>query len=249
VGRRQTPEIGTVRGHPRRPPPCPDPEAFVSQLGAPGLASRHAGRLTVNVQNVNPAPWDWQVFGTVLSVIFLAQLPGKSALTALVLSSRYRALPVLLGAALALAAHSVIAVATGGLLSLLPARPVHIAAGLLFMVSAIFVWRGRPRAGEQAEASGSQGTAGFTQAFGISFTATFVAEWGDLTQLATAALAARYGELLVVLAGAAIGLWAATGIAILIGGALGHLLRPALVQRIAAVVFAALGVALVMGIL
>ena len=192
--------------------------------------------------------WDWQVFGTVFGVIFLAQLPGKSALTALVLSSRFRALPVLLGAALALAAHSVIAVAAGGLLSLLPARPIHVGAGLLFMVSAIFMWRGQAPESERSEASRSQSAVSFTRAFGMSFTVIFVAEWGDLTQLATAALAARYGAPVVVLAGAALGLWAATGIAILIGGALGHLLRPALVQRIAAVVFAALGVALLMGI-
>src|SRR5579872_954607 len=53
---------------------------------------------------------DWRLVWTVLGIVFLAQLPGKSALTALVLSSRHRLLPVLLGAALALAAHSVIAV-------------------------------------------------------------------------------------------------------------------------------------------
>lgn len=203
----------------------------------------------MNVPNANPALWNWRTFGTVFGVIFLAQLPGKSALTALVLSSRYRAVPVLLGASLSLALHSVVAVGAGGLLSLLPPRPIHLMAGLLFMVSAIFVWRGRPREGERAVASESQRRAGFTQAFGMSFTAIFVAEWGDLTQLATAALAARYGEPVVVLAAAVLGLWAATGIAILVGGVLGHLLQPVLVQRIAAVVFACLGVALVTGIL
>ena len=36
--------------------------------------------------------------------------------------------------------QSVVAVAAGGLLSLLPARPVHVGAGLLFLVSAIFMW-------------------------------------------------------------------------------------------------------------
>ncbi|MGA7123312.1 MAG: TMEM165/GDT1 family protein [Polyangiaceae bacterium] len=199
----------------------------------------------MNLQSVNPAVWDWQVFGTVFGVIFLGQLPGKSALTALVLSSRYRALTVLLGAALALAVHSLIAVAAGGLLSLLPTRPIRIAAGLLFIVSAIFMWRGQTQESEPSEASGAMSP---TRAFGMSFTAIFVAEWGDLTQLATAALAARYGEPVVVLAAAVLGLWAATGIAILIGGMLGRLLRPALVQRIAAAVFAALGVALVTGI-
>ena len=202
----------------------------------------------MNLQNVAPSGWDWPIFGTVFGVIFLAQLPGKSALTALLFSARNSTVPVLLGAALALSAHSFIAVAAGGLLSLLPPRPIHIGAGLLFMGSAIFVWRGEFREGEQVERSTSRETSSFVQAFAMTFMAVFVAEWGDLTQLATATLAARYREPVVILAAAVLGLWAATGIAILIGRVLGHLLRPALVRRIAALAFAALGVALVMGI-
>lgn len=201
----------------------------------------------MNVQNGHPSVSDWRIFGTAFAVVFLAQLPGKSALTALVFSSRYRTLPVLFGAGLALAAHSVIAVAAGGLLSLLPARPIHVAAGLLFMVSAIFVWRGRPQEGERSVVLRAERAVNFMRAFGLTFTAIFVAEWGDLTQLATAALAARYGKPVPVLVAAVLGLWIATGIAILIGRVLGDRLRPAFVQTLAAAAFGALGVALIIG--
>ena len=86
-------------------------------------------------------PLDLKVFATVFGVIFLAELPDKTALAALLLATRYRAAPVLLGAALALMVQSIVAVAAGGLVSLLPARPVHIGAGVLLLVSAVVLWR------------------------------------------------------------------------------------------------------------
>ncbi len=198
---------------------------------------------------MNSTTSDWRLLSTVLGVVFVAQLPGKSALTALVLASRNRLAPVLAGACLALAAHSAIAVATGGLLSLLPARPVHIGAGLLFVTSAILMWRARPEEPESEGAFSQRRSAPFVRVFAIALTAVFVAEWGDLTQLATAALAARYGRPLPVFAGAVLGLWAATTVAILVGRGMGHLLRPRLTQRIAAGVFGALGLALLAGFL
>jgi putative Ca2+/H+ antiporter (TMEM165/GDT1 family) len=194
--------------------------------------------------------WDWQILGTVFGVVFLAQLPGKSALTALVLSSQYRLLPILAGAGLALAAHSAIAVAAGGLFSLLPARPIHAVAGVAFVVSAVFImWRADKQDAQTPVASMPKTAASFLRTFGMALAAVFAAEWGDLTQLGTAALVARYGRPLVVLLGAVLGLWTATGVAILVGRALGNLLRPDLTRRIAATVFAGLGAALVVGIL
>ena len=93
---------------------------------------------------------DLSLFGTVFVVIFVAELPDKTALASLVLATRFRATPVFLGAALALTIQSVVAVAAGGLLSLLPARPVHVGAGVLFLVSALVMWR---RKGEDADSS------------------------------------------------------------------------------------------------
>src|ERR1700722_17989685 len=84
---------------------------------------------------------DLKLFGAVFGLIFLAELPDKTALATLVLATRYAPLPVFVGAALALTVQSLVAIAAGGLVSLLPARPVHVGVGLLFLVSAVVMWR------------------------------------------------------------------------------------------------------------
>jgi putative Ca2+/H+ antiporter (TMEM165/GDT1 family) len=191
-------------------------------------------------------PWVL-VFSSVFGVVFLAELPDKTALAALVLATRHRPLAVLLGAASALTIQSIVAVAAGQLLSLLPPRPVHIFAGGLFLASAVVMWR---RGNEAAEAKNGDGAAGgFWHSMAVTFGVVFVAEWGDLTQLATAALAARYRSPFVVFAAATLALWAVTAIAVFVGHRAGKLLNPDLTKRIAAVVFALAGVALIAGVL
>ena len=192
--------------------------------------------------------FDARLFATVFGVIFVAELPDKTALAALVLATRHKPLPVFLGTALALTVQSVVAIAAGGLLSRLPARPVHAGAGLLFLASAIFMWR---RNDEPAEGSTSLHAreATFQRAFAQTFAVVFVAEWGDLTQLGTAALAARYGRPLTVFCGATLALWSVAALAVFVGNRAGKLLDPSLTKRVAAVVFAVLGVALIVGVI
>ena len=84
------------------------------------------------------------LFFYVFGVIFVAELPDKTALAALVLATQNKPVPVFLGTALALAVQSAVAVAAGRLFSLLPPRPVHIVAGLVFIVSALVMLRGAP---------------------------------------------------------------------------------------------------------
>ena len=194
------------------------------------------------------------IFLSVFGVIFVAELPDKTALAALVLATRHKALPVFLGTALALTLQSVIAVAAGGLLSLLPARPVHIGAGVLFLVSAIVMWR-RKEDDDDDEDGGKEGTKhthhqpSFLRSFGTVFGVVFIAEWGDLTQLGTAALAARYKSPIAVFSGATLALWCVAGLAVFVGNRAGRLLDPELTKRVAAVIFALLGVALLFGLL
>jgi putative Ca2+/H+ antiporter (TMEM165/GDT1 family) len=190
---------------------------------------------------------DFRVFATVFGVIFLAELPDKTAVAALVLATRHRALPVFAGTALALVVQSVVAVAAGGLLSLLPARPVHIGAGILFLVSAVFMWRRE----DEEEAAPAEGAApeGFKHAFLKSFLVVFIAEWGDLTQLGTAALAARYRAPLTVFLSASAALCLVAAIAVFLGNRLSKLIHPRHTQRVAAVVFVALGMGLLAGVI
>jgi putative Ca2+/H+ antiporter (TMEM165/GDT1 family) len=185
----------------------------------------------------------------IFGVIFVAELPDKTALAALVLATRHKPLPVFLGAASALTVQSLVAVAAGSLFSLLPARPVHIGAGIVFVVSGLFMWLRReaeePPAGDASltAPSGSSPWRTFASVFGV----VFVAEWGDLTQLATAAFAARERAPILVFASSTLALWAVTAIAVWIGHRASRLLRPDLVQKIAAVLFGAIGIALLAG--
>jgi Ca2+/H+ antiporter, TMEM165/GDT1 family len=191
-----------------------------------------------------------RLFGTVFAVIFVAELPDKTALAALVLATRYAPLPVFLGAALALTVQSAVAVAAGGLLSLLPARPVHLGAGILFLVSAVVMWRRKGEDdGEGSELGEVPTRPTFLRALGSSFGVIFVAEWGDLTQLGTAALAARYKSPLLVFSAATLALWAVTGVAVAIGNRAATFLRPDTTQRIAAALFALVGGALILDLL
>jgi putative Ca2+/H+ antiporter (TMEM165/GDT1 family) len=187
----------------------------------------------------------YKLFLSVFAVIFVAELPDKTALASLVLATRHRALPVFLGAALALTVQSVIAVAAGGLFSLLPTKVVHIGAGVLFLVSAIFMWRRKEEDEPATKDSGEQ--AGFFRVLWIVFGVVFVAEWGDLTQIATAGFAARYHAPVTVFCAATAALWAVAGIAVFVGNRAAKLLDPRLTQRIAAVLFAGVGVALLLG--
>jgi putative Ca2+/H+ antiporter (TMEM165/GDT1 family) len=189
---------------------------------------------------------DWKVITTTFGVVFFAQLPGKSSMTALVLAARNPLVPVLAGAALALGAHGAIAVGAGGVLGLLPARGVRVVAGCVFAASGLLMW---PRGDARDSTVGEEATITTSRsAFGTAFALVFATEWGDLTQLATAALSARYHDTTAVFVGAVGGLWLATGIAALVGRSAGHLARPELIRRAAAVLFVLLGIAMVTGL-
>jgi putative Ca2+/H+ antiporter (TMEM165/GDT1 family) len=187
----------------------------------------------------------FRLFLSIFGVIFIAELPDKTALAALVLATRHRPFPIFLGTAAALAVQSLVAVAAGALLGMLPARPVHMLAGGLFIVSAVVMWRKKDE--DDAAAAKDAPAPSFFRSAWLAFTVVFIAEWGDLTQLATGALAARYQAPLLVFAAATLALWAVAGIAVVAGSHAAKFLDPHLTQRIAAVIFAALGVALLAG--
>jgi putative Ca2+/H+ antiporter (TMEM165/GDT1 family) len=159
---------------------------------------------------------------SVYGVILIAELPDKTALATLVLATRHRALPVFTGSAAALAVQSLVAVAAGQALSLLPARTVHVVAGIVFLVVAIVMWRRHEETAEAIAADGGAQT--FWRTAWTVFLVVFIAEWGDLTQFATAALAARYAAPVAVFLGATAALWSVAGLAAVVGDRAGHLL-------------------------
>jgi putative Ca2+/H+ antiporter (TMEM165/GDT1 family) len=188
-----------------------------------------------------------QLFATVFGVIFLAELPDKTALAALVLATRHRPLPVFLGAALALTVQSVIAVAAGSLMARLPAAYVHIGSGVVFLVCAVAMWL-RKHDEPPTDPAREERAAEFWGALWTVFLVVFVAEWGDLTQIGTAGLQAKYDAWLTVFVASSLALWAVAALAVFVGNRAKRLLDPKLTQRIAAVVFALIGALLVLGV-
>ncbi len=187
---------------------------------------------------------------TVFTVIFLLELPDKTALAALLLATRHRPLPVFLGAAAAFVIQSAVAVVAGSLLSLLPREPIRIGAGLLFLVMAALLVRRNLRAEEADEKRViAQEEVRHHRPFVTAFSVVFVAEWGDLTQLATAALQARYQQPVVVFVAATLALWAVSAIAVGLGNRLGAWIPQRPLQFAAAGVMVLVAIALISGLL
>lgn len=187
---------------------------------------------------------------TVFTVIFLLELPDKTALAALLLATRHRALPIFLGASAAFVIQSMVAVAAGSLLSLLPREPIRIGAGILFLIMAALLIRQNLKKTEVEEASEVEREERRHQRpFVTAFTLVFVAEWGDLTQLATAALQARYRDAVTVFTAATLALWAVSALAVILGNRLGAWIPERPLQLAAAGVMVLVAVALISGLL
>jgi putative Ca2+/H+ antiporter (TMEM165/GDT1 family) len=181
------------------------------------------------------------VIAAVFPVIFIGELPDKTMFASLVLASRGKPFAVWCGAATAFAVHVAIAVALGGVLSLAPHRVVDGVAAALFAAGAIFAFRdtGEHEAEEGLAATAKVNTAGRTAL--TAFVVIFIAEWGDLTQILTANLAAKYHDPFSVAIGSVVALWAVAAIAV-IGSRYLAKLSMDLVRRITGVVLVVLAV-------
>ncbi|MDQ0748122.1 putative Ca2+/H+ antiporter (TMEM165/GDT1 family) [Streptomyces africanus] len=179
------------------------------------------------------------VTAVVFGVVFLAELPDKTALAGLVLGTRYRASYVFAGVAAAFALHVALAVAAGSVLTLLPQQLVQALTGVLFLGGAAVLLL---KKGEDEEEVRKPENQSFWKVSGAGFMLILVAEFGDLTQIMTANLAARYDDPLSVGLGAVLALWAVAGIGIVGGKALMRKVPLRLITQIAALVMLALGV-------
>ncbi|HEY2639816.1 MAG TPA: TMEM165/GDT1 family protein [Streptosporangiaceae bacterium] len=184
------------------------------------------------------------VLGIAFAITFLAELPDKSMFASLVLSTRYRASWVWAGAAPAFAIHMAIAVTAGRLLALLPHQIVDAVVAALFLAGSAYLWwtsfRVGPHEGADAVRQGGPASS-FLRVAGASFAVVFIAEWGDITQVTAANLAARYDPWLVF-AGATLGLWVVAGVAVSIGAKSLSLIPMAWVRRFTAAILLGFGI-------
>lgn len=162
------------------------------------------------------------VVALAFAAIFVVELPDKTFIATLVLSTKFRPLFVWIGVGLAFMVQTLIAVALGKAVSFLPDTVVHVAAALMFLVGAVILLR-EARShdeAEQAEEEEFAAKAGEAQGFKViltSFLVLFAAEWGDLSQLLTLSLVAKYDDPVSVFLGAWGALLAVSGLAVIVG--------------------------------
>jgi Ca2+/H+ antiporter, TMEM165/GDT1 family len=183
----------------------------------------------------------------VFALIVPAELPDKTFVATLVLATRFRAVPVLIGAALGFGVQCAIAVGAGSAVALLPSTPVHAVSAAIFAIGAVLMLRPLEDAeAEQREVEGELADVpsepSSRRVILTSFLVLFVAEWGDLTQLLTASLSAKYHDPLPVFIGSLLGLVAVAGLGVTGGKAMLRVVPMVWVRRIAAAAFGAVAV-------
>ena len=191
---------------------------------------------------------DLAVLAIAFGAIFVVELPDKTFIAALVLSTRYPGLMVWLGVGTAFLVQTVVAITAGSLVTLLPDEIIHSVAAVIFLVGAVVLFRTAPGAdAEEAEqeeefsAKAATAKVGFA-AFMASFLVLFAAEWGDLSQLLTISLVAKYHHPVSVFLGAWGALLTVSAIAVLAGRVLLRYVRLSTIHYVGSFVCLALAV-------
>jgi putative Ca2+/H+ antiporter (TMEM165/GDT1 family) len=168
-----------------------------------------------------------------IPVIFIGELPDKTMFASLVLATKGRPRHVWLGAAAAFVAHVVIAVTVGvALFALLPKHAVDAVVAAMFLFGAVYAWRESRRDELEVDRRQTSRHGAILTAFSV----IFLAEWGDLTQILTANLAAKYHAPLSVAVGSTLALWAVAGLAVVSGQSLLRLVHVATIRKVTAAV-------------
>jgi putative Ca2+/H+ antiporter (TMEM165/GDT1 family) len=192
---------------------------------------------------------------TAFVAIAPVELPDKTFVATLVLSTRYPPLPVWVGVVAAFGVQSLVAVLAGTLLAQLPTRPVALVAAALFALGAVILLRAARRGDPSEEESEAEYADKIAEprtgwrAAGTSFLVLFTAEWGDLSQLLTAGLVASGKPALPVFIGSWAALAAVSGTAVLLGRWLMKRVKLSLVRYVAASICAVLAVVTLIGAL
>jgi len=157
------------------------------------------------------------VVGLTFLAIFVVELPDKTFLATLVLATKYRPILVWIGVGLAFAVQTTVAVLLGHAVSFLPANVVQAAAALMFLAGAVILIReGRSHQANEGTEVETRNVHGI-QAVIASFLVLFAAEWGDLSQLLTISLVAKYEDPISVFVGALGALLVVSGLAVVAG--------------------------------
>ncbi|MEU9892856.1 TMEM165/GDT1 family protein [Streptomyces phaeochromogenes] len=166
---------------------------------------------------------------TAFGLIFLAELPDKTMFASLAMGTRMRPLYVWFGTSTAFIVHVAIAVGAGSLIGLLPDWTVKSVSAALFAFGAFMLLRSG--GDDDEEDAGGRTVTGFWPVYTTAFMAVFISEWGDLTQITTANLAATNGVASVAV-GSAAALMSVSALALLAGRFIAKRVPLKTVQRI-----------------
>jgi len=183
-------------------------------------------------------------FASAFALVFAVELPDKTLVATLVLTTRYPARAVLAGASAAFAVHVTLAALLGNALRMLPEGLVAAVVAVLFALGAFLLLRESFTTVQDGAEDASRGgpRTHFLRAAATSFGVLFAAELGDASQLATAGLTARLGQPVVVALGAWVALVAVAAVAVLLGRKIRARIRPQLLHRVAGCAFAVFAV-------
>ena len=183
-----------------------------------------------------------EAFLVSLGIVALAEIGDKTQLLALVLAARYRRpVPVILGILVAtLANHALAAWLGAGVAAALGPQALRWILGLSFLAMA--AWTLIPDKLEKEKPQSAR-----LGAFAATLVAFFLVEMGDKTQIATAALAARYASIAAVVAGTTLGMMLADVPAVYFGERVLRRVPAKTVRRVAAAGFALLGALALVG--
>lgn len=177
------------------------------------------------------------------ATVFPAELPDKTMIATVVLVARYRRpLWVWFGAVAAFTIHVTVAVAAGSAIGLLPDTVVGAVVAAMFATGAVVLFRAARSNREEADSADVAAESTPRAALFGSFALVALAEWGDLTQLATAGLAARSDAPVAIWIGALAALASVAAIAATFGRQIVARVPIHRINYIASAVFAALAI-------
>ena len=175
---------------------------------------------------------------TVFVIIFLAELPDKTMIATLIMGSRHRPILVWAGATLAFLVHVTVAVAVGQLLQLLPHKWIEAVTAILFAAGAAYLLFVPEKEEEEAGEKEADTARAGMRVIGAAFLVIFVGEFGDLTQILTANLAAKYQQPASVFIGAFAALTTVAAVGAFGGRALLRLVPLAVIRKAGGVLLA-----------
>ena len=177
------------------------------------------------------------------ATVFPAELPDKTMIATVVLVARYRRpLWVWFGAVAAFTIHVTVAVAAGSAIGLLPDAVVGAIVAAMFAAGAVVLFRAGRSNSERADGADVVAESTPRAALFGSFALVALAEWGDLTQLATAGLAARTDAPVAIWIGALAALASVAAIAATFGRQIVARVPIHRINYIASAVFGALAI-------